>query len=97
MNVTGYSLIDGMSGAMDTLGSQHNGAGGLSVCCVVFAWSLLSMHNNNNNDDDDISINCLSTENYREVGLVLQRSCLVLSVLCIPILLVWSCVYDIYR
>lgn len=30
MNVTGYSLIDGMSGAMDTLGSQHNGAGGLS-------------------------------------------------------------------
>lgn len=30
VNVTGYSLIDGMSGAMDTLGSQHNGAGGLS-------------------------------------------------------------------
>jgi len=32
VNVTGYSLIDGMSGAMDTLGSQHNGAGGLSDC-----------------------------------------------------------------
>jgi len=37
VNVTGYSLIDGMSGAMDTLGSQHNGAGGLSDCIVMMS------------------------------------------------------------
>jgi MATE family multidrug resistance protein len=54
VNISFFSLIFGMSSAVDTLASQHFGAG-----------------------------------NYSEVGLVLQRSCLVSLVISIPLLLSW--------
>ena len=61
-NVTFFSLIIGMSSAVETLGSQYNGA-----------------------------------KLYRKVGLVLQRSFAVLSILSIPLLCSWYFVYDIYK
>lgn len=60
-NVSGLSILIGMTTAVETLGSQHNGAG-----------------------------------NYREVGVVLQRSLLILSTLCLPILVLWLVSYDIF-
>lgn len=61
-NVSCLSVLIGMSGAVETLGSQHNGAG-----------------------------------NYKEVGIILQRSCLILGLLAIPISLLWFFVADIFR
>mmetsp|Transcript_26160 Transcript_26160/g.44103 ORF Transcript_26160/g.44103 Transcript_26160/m.44103 type:complete len:479 (+) Transcript_26160:70-1506(+) len=62
VSVSCLSLLIGMSGAIETLGSQHNGAG-----------------------------------NYREVGLVLQRSFAILTTMCLPIFVMWYFVYDLYR
>jgi MATE family multidrug resistance protein len=56
------SVLIGMSSAVETLGSQNNGAG-----------------------------------NYKQVGILLQRSLLVLSVLSIPLLFLWIFVGDIFR
>ena len=53
-NISHVSLIVGMSGAVETLGSQLNGA-----------------------------------ENYRMVGVVLQRSILILATMSVPILAMW--------
>eukprot|EP01032_Pedospumella_encystans_P014245 gene14245-16375_t len=61
-NVSCLSLLIGMSSAVETLGSQHNGAG-----------------------------------NYKKVGLVLQRSFLVLFAMTLPMLVLWYFVYDIYE
>lgn len=60
-NVSCLSILYGMSGAVETLGSQHNGAG-----------------------------------NYREVGLILQRSCLILGLITIPLVGLWSFSADIF-
>eukprot|EP01038_Epipyxis_sp_PR26KG_P016448 gene16448-22431_t len=60
-NVSCLSILIGMSGAVETLGSQHNGAG-----------------------------------NYKEVGLVLQRSVLILSLICVPIMFLWYFTWDIF-
>lgn len=59
--VTYYSIFIGMTGAIETLGSQHNGAG-----------------------------------HYAEVGYVFQRSCCILAVLVLPILVIWYFAYDIF-
>lgn len=61
-NVSCLSLLIGMSSAVETLGSQHNGAG-----------------------------------NYKEVGIVLLRSCLILGVMCVPIVFLWFFVADIFK
>eukprot|EP01032_Pedospumella_encystans_P022742 gene22742-25762_t len=61
-NVTCFSLLIGMSSAIETLGSQHNGAG-----------------------------------NYEKVGLVFQRSCLILLIMTIPMLLLWMFVGNLYE
>ena len=61
-NVSCLSLQIGMSSAVETLGSQKNGAG-----------------------------------EYREVGLVLQRSCAILATISAPMLLLWVFSYDIFR
>lgn len=53
-NVSCFSILSGMTGAVETLASQNNGA-----------------------------------KNYRAVGLVLQRSIVVLSFLLLPIAVVW--------
>ena len=53
-NISYVSLLVGMSGAVETLGSQLNGA-----------------------------------ENYRMVGVVLQRSILILVCMSLPILTIW--------
>ena len=50
-----------MSSAVETLGSQHNGAG-----------------------------------NYKEVGYLLQRSCLVLTAIAIPMMPLWYFAYDLF-
>lgn len=60
-NVSCLSILIGMSGAVETLGSQHNGAG-----------------------------------NYREVGIVLQRSILILSLITLPIIILWFFTADIF-
>jgi MATE family multidrug resistance protein len=60
-NVSCLSVLIGMSSAVETLASQHNGAG-----------------------------------NYREVGIVLQRSILILGVITLPIILLWFYVSDIF-
>ncbi|KAJ1437173.1 mate-domain-containing protein [Ochromonadaceae sp. CCMP2298] len=62
VSVSCLSLLIGMSSAVETLGSQHNGAG-----------------------------------NYKEVGLVLQRSFAVLACMCVPILCLWAFVAPLYR
>ena len=54
INVSYLSIIIGMTTAIETLGSQHNGAG-----------------------------------NYAEVGYVFQRYCCVLTVLILPVLVLW--------
>ena len=54
-NVTYRSIIIGLTGGIETLGSQHNGAG-----------------------------------NYREVGLTLWRSILILSVVALPCFAMWQ-------
>lgn len=51
-----------MSSAVETLGSQHNGAG-----------------------------------NFKEVGIVLQRSILILTVITLPIIVLWIYTADIFR
>lgn len=56
------SLLIGLSSAVETLGSQHNGA-----------------------------------RNYKEVGIVLQRSCVVLGVLAIPVGFLWYYSGDIFQ
>lgn len=61
-NVSCLSILIGMSSAIETLGSQHNGAG-----------------------------------NYREVGILLQRSLIILTVLTLPIFILWFFVADIFR
>jgi MATE family multidrug resistance protein len=53
-NVSCFSILSGMTGAVETLASQNNGA-----------------------------------KNYRAVGLVLQRSIVVLSFLLLPIVIIW--------
>jgi MATE family multidrug resistance protein len=53
-NVSCFSILSGMTGAVETLASQNNGA-----------------------------------KNYRAVGLVLQRSIVVLSFLLLPIVVIW--------
>jgi MATE family multidrug resistance protein len=53
-NVSCLSVLIGMSSAVETLGSQHNGAG-----------------------------------NYKEVGIILQRSILILGAITIPIFFLW--------
>lgn len=60
-NVSCMSILIGMSSAVETLGSQYNGA-----------------------------------ENYRQVGIVLQRAVLILAVLCFPIGVLWYFVNDIF-
>jgi MATE family multidrug resistance protein len=60
-NVSWFSLVVGMSSAVETLGSQNNGA-----------------------------------KNYREVGIILQRSIVVLSMLLLPVSLLWLFVGDIF-
>lgn len=60
-NVSCLSILIGMSGAVETLGSQHNGAG-----------------------------------NYREVGITLQRSYLILGVITLPIVVLWIFTADIF-
>jgi MATE family multidrug resistance protein len=54
-NVTFLSIIVGLSGSVETLGSQQNGA-----------------------------------KNYKEVGLVLQRSVFLLLIVCLPCYLTWK-------
>lgn len=61
-NVTFLSVLIGLASAMETLGSQNNGAG-----------------------------------NYREAGLTLQRCCLILSVVSIPVAFLWVYAHDIFR
>jgi MATE family multidrug resistance protein len=61
-NVSCLSILIGMSSAVETLGSQHNGAG-----------------------------------NFKEVGIVLQRSILILSVITLPIIILWFYTADIFR
>jgi len=61
ISVSYLSIMIGMTSAIETLGSQHNGAG-----------------------------------HYKEVGFVFQRSCCVLTVLTLPILVVWYFSYDIF-
>ena len=61
-NVSCLSILIGMSSAVETLGSQHNGAG-----------------------------------NYKEVGIVLQRSILILAVITLPIIILWFFTADIFR
>jgi MATE family multidrug resistance protein len=60
-NVSWVSILIGMSTAVETLCSQHNGAG-----------------------------------NYKEVGIVLQRSYIILGILLIPISILWYYVSDIF-
>jgi MATE family multidrug resistance protein len=60
-NVSCLSILIGMSSAVETLGSQHNGAG-----------------------------------NYREVGIILQRSYLILGIITIPIAVLWFFTADIF-
>lgn len=61
-NVSCLSILIGMSGAVETLGSQHNGAG-----------------------------------NYKEVGIILQRSILILGFITIPIIFLWFFAADIFQ
>jgi MATE family multidrug resistance protein len=61
-NVSCLSILIGMSSAIETLGSQHNGAG-----------------------------------NYKEVGILLQRSLVILTVMTLPIFILWFFVADIFR
>lgn len=61
-NVTFLSLLIGLSSAIETLGSQHNGA-----------------------------------KNYKEVGIVLQRSFVVLGVLTLPVFFLWYFSGTIFR
>jgi MATE family multidrug resistance protein len=60
-NVSCISLLIGMTSAVETLGSQNNGA-----------------------------------KNYKEVGIVLQRSIVVLSLMIIPIIVIWLYVEPIF-
>ncbi len=60
-NVSCLSVLIGMSSAVETLGSQHNGAG-----------------------------------NYKEVGFVLQRSCLILGFMTLPVIVLWFFTADIF-
>eukprot|EP01033_Poteriospumella_lacustris_P000584 gene584-400_t len=60
-NVSCLSILIGMSSAVETLGSQHNGAG-----------------------------------NYREVGIILQRSYLILGIITLPIMVLWFFTADIF-
>ncbi len=61
-NVSCLSILIGMSGAVETLGSQHNGAG-----------------------------------NYKEVGIILQRSIIILGIITIPIIFLWFFAADIFQ
>jgi MATE family multidrug resistance protein len=61
-NMSCRSVLLGMTAAVETLGSQNNGAG-----------------------------------NYEEVGILLQRSCLVLLIMTIPISWSWFYAYDFFR
>lgn len=61
-NVSCLSVLIGMSSAVETLGSQHNGAG-----------------------------------NYKEVGIVLQRSYLILGLMTLPILVLWLYAADLFQ
>ena len=60
-NVSCFSILIGMTSAVETLASQNNGA-----------------------------------KNYREVGLVLQRSIFILSLMLVPIVVLWLFVEDIF-
>lgn len=60
-NVSCLSILIGMSSAVETLGSQHNGAG-----------------------------------NYAEVGIILQRSILILGLITVPIFFLWFFTSDIF-
>ena len=81
VNVSCFSLLLGMSSAVETLGSQHNGAG--IYCYPPCCYSI-------------VSYLCVYTGNYVKVGLVLQRSFVVLTAMTLPMLVLWYFVYDLY-
>lgn len=86
-NVTCFSLLIGMSSAIETLGSQHNGAGKLSISHNLLSPSFT-----------DHAFQTLShTGNYEKVALVFQRSCLILLTMTLPMLLLWMFVGNLYE
>jgi MATE family multidrug resistance protein len=60
-NVSCLSILIGMTGAIETLASQNNGAG-----------------------------------NFREVGFILQRSCAILGLIMLPVIILWFFAADIF-
>ena len=82
-NISCVSILAGMTGGLETLASQLNGAGGLTIhfpllfTCFLYTYILFS------------PLLLAQLGKYRQVGVVLQRSILILLMMMIPILAIW--------